>query len=112
MDGLVAALGDLPGVERVELVQRAGANGPAGFMPGGGPTPFMAGGGPGGAGPSKPDGPAPRHLRLYCEGEAAPLVPPVVRTLGERGATLADLQLGRPSLEDVFIHLTGRGLRG
>jgi ABC-2 type transport system ATP-binding protein len=36
----------------------------------------------------------------------------VVRTLGERGATLADLQLGRPSLEDVFIHLTGRGLRG
>jgi ABC-2 type transport system ATP-binding protein len=112
MDGLVAALGDLPGVERVELVQRAGANGPAGFMPGGGPPPFMAGGGPGGAGLSRPDGPAPRHLRLYCEGEAAPLVPPVVRTLGERGATLADLQLGRPSLEDVFIHLTGRGLRG
>jgi ABC-2 type transport system ATP-binding protein len=116
MDGLVAALGDLAGVQRVELVQRTGAGGPAGFMPGGfpggGPPPFMAGGGPGGAGLSRPDGPAPRHLRLYCEGEAAGLVPPVVRTLGERGATLADLQLGRPSLEDVFIHLTGRGLRG
>jgi ABC-2 type transport system ATP-binding protein len=88
MEGLVTALGELPGVERVELVQRGA-------------------GGAGGA-----NGPAPRHLRLYCEGEAAALVPPVVRTLGERGATLADLQLGRPSLEDVFIHLTGRGLRG
>ncbi|HZD74882.1 MAG TPA: ABC transporter ATP-binding protein, partial [Actinomycetota bacterium] len=88
VDELVTALGELAGVERVELVQR-GAGGPGG-----------------------PDGPAPRHLRLYCEGEAAALVEPVVRTLGERGATLADLQLGRPSLEDVFIHLTGRGLRG
>jgi ABC-2 type transport system ATP-binding protein len=39
-------------------------------------------------------------------------VPPVARIIGESGATLTDLQLGRPSLEDVFIHLTGRGLRG
>jgi ABC-2 type transport system ATP-binding protein len=120
MDGLVAALGALPGVERVEPVQRGAAGGPPGFMPGGfpggppggGPPSFgpSGPGGPGGAG--APNGQAPRHLRLYCEGDAATLVPPVVRTLGERGATLADLQLGRPSLEDVFIHLTGRGLRG
>jgi ABC-2 type transport system ATP-binding protein len=120
MDGLVTALGELPGVERVELVQRGAGGGPPGFMPGGfppgpggpqggGPPSFLPGG-PGGAGAA--NGPAARHLRLYCEGEAAGLVPPVVRTLGERGATLADLQLGRPSLEDVFIHLTGRGLRG
>jgi ABC-2 type transport system ATP-binding protein len=66
--------------------------------------------GPGGMG--GPDGEGGRHLRLYCEGEAAGLVPPVVRVIGESGATLTDLQLGRPSLEDVFIHLTGRGLRG
>jgi ABC-2 type transport system ATP-binding protein len=66
--------------------------------------------GPGGI--ARPDGEGGRHLRLYCEGEAAGLVPPVVRVIGERGATLTDLQLGRPSLEDVFIHLTGRGLRG
>ena len=115
MDGLLAALSDLPGVERVELVQRANGGGPPGFVPGGfpggGPPPFMPGG-PGGAGKQLPDGPGARHLRLYCEGDAAGLVSPVVRTLGERGATLADLQLGRPSLEDVFIHLTGRGLRG
>jgi len=126
MDGLVTALGELPGVERVELVQRGAGGGagggPPGFPPGdfpgggpgrpprGGPPSFTPDGGPGGAGGLK--GAAARHLRLYCEGDAASLVSPVVRTLGERGATLADLQLGRPSLEDVFIHLTGRGLRG
>jgi ABC-2 type transport system ATP-binding protein len=126
MDGLVTALGELPGVERVELVQRGAGGGagggPPGFPPGGfpgggpgrpprgGPPSFTPDGGPGGAG--GPKGAAARHLRLYCEGDAASLVSPVVRTLGERGATLADLQLGRPSLEDVFIHLTGRGLRG
>jgi len=126
MDGLVTALGELPGVERVELVQRGAGGGagggppgfPSGDFPGGGPgrpprggpPSFTPDGGPGGAG--GPKGAAARHLRLYCEGDAASLVSPVVRTLGERGATLADLQLGRPSLEDVFIHLTGRGLRG
>jgi ABC-2 type transport system ATP-binding protein len=126
MDGLVTALGELPGVERVELVQRGAGGGagggPPGFPPGdfpgggpgrpprGGPPSFTPDGGPGGAGGLK--GATARHLRLYCEGDAASLVSPVVRTLGERGATLADLQLGRPSLEDVFIHLTGRGLRG
>jgi ABC-2 type transport system ATP-binding protein len=183
MDGLLAALGRLPGVERVERVQRGtttssgfpggfpggggwggpggggpggggpGGGGPGGGGPGGGsaggsvapggangsaaPAGANGSGGPGGsgglggpgypraassaagvagqAGPGGmggPDGEGGRHLRLYCEGEAAGLVPPVVRVIGESGATLTDLQLGRPSLEDVFIHLTGRGLRG
>jgi ABC-2 type transport system ATP-binding protein len=112
MDGLVDSLRQLPGVERVEPVQRGGAGGappgfPPGGFPGGGPPGFAPGGPPG-----SPNGAAPRHLRLYCEGDAASLVSPVVRTLGDRGANLVDLQLGRPSLEDVFIHLTGRGLRG
>jgi ABC-2 type transport system ATP-binding protein len=116
MDGLVDGLRQLPGVERVEPVQRGGAGGappgfPPGGFPGGGPPGFVPGGGPGGP-PGSPNGAAPRHLRLYCEGDAASLVSPVVRTLGDRGANLVDLQLGRPSLEDVFIHLTGRGLRG
>jgi ABC-2 type transport system ATP-binding protein len=116
MDGLVDALHQLPGVERVEPVQRGAAGGappgfPPGGFPGGGPPGFVPGGGPGGP-PGGPNGAAPRHLRLYCEGDAASLVSPVVRTLGDRGANLVDLQLGRPSLEDVFIHLTGRGLRG
>jgi ABC-2 type transport system ATP-binding protein len=116
MDRLVGALGQLPGVERVEPVQRGGAGGappgfPPGGFPGGGPPGFVPGGAPGGP-PGSPNGAAPGHLRLYCEGDAASLVSPVVRTLGDRGANLVDLQLGRPSLEDVFIHLTGRGLRG
>jgi ABC-2 type transport system ATP-binding protein len=116
MDRLVDALGQLPGVERVEPVQRAGAGGgppgfPPGGFPGGGPPGFVPGGAPGGP-PGSLNGAAPKHLRLYCEGDAASLVSPVVRTLGDRGANLVDLQLGRPSLEDLFIHLTGRGLRG
>jgi hypothetical protein len=36
----------------------------------------------------------------------------VVGLLAERDDNLDDLSLGRPSLEDVFIHLTGRDLRG
>jgi ABC-2 type transport system ATP-binding protein len=31
--------------------------------------------------------------------------------LGARGAAVTDLSLGEPTLEDVFIHLTGRDLR-
>jgi ABC-2 type transport system ATP-binding protein len=110
MDGLIEALGALPGVQRVERVQRGPAGPPQlpGGFPGGGPPGFMAGA-PGAAAGANGGG---VHLRLYCEGEAAAMVPAVVRAIGERGATLADLQLGRPSLEDVFIHLTGRGLRG
>ena len=100
----------------------AGTNGPAGrrgsALPDGSGYPGGAASAgelaaqavPGGI--ARPNGEGGRHLRLYCEGEAAGLVPPVVRIIGERGATLTDLQLGRPSLEDVFIHLTGRGLRG
>ena len=113
VDGLVTALGALPGVERVERVRR-GPDGPpmAGPFPGG-PPPGMVGP-PGMAGLSgRPlNGAGDTRLRLYCEGEAAGLVPPVVQAIAARGATLADLRLGRPSLEDVFIHLTGRGLRG
>jgi ABC-2 type transport system ATP-binding protein len=79
------------GVERVEHV-------PA---PGGPP------GAPGVAAPAT----GPRHFRLFVAGEASPLVSPVVQTLQSLGATLDGVNLGEPSLEDVFIHLTGRALR-
>jgi hypothetical protein len=36
---------------------------------------------------------------------------PLTRVVSERGATLTDIAMGRPSLEDVFISFTGRGLR-
>ncbi len=51
------------------------------------------------------------RVRLYVTGDAASMVAPVARLLSGRGASLTDVRLGSPSLEDVFIHLTGRSLR-
>jgi ABC-2 type transport system ATP-binding protein len=109
-DGLEAALAGLPGVERVERVKAggvpafaaAGAAPWAGGPPGGGNG--MAAAGAGTAGGAR--------FRLYCSVDAAAMIAPVIGMLGERGRSLDDLNLGRPSLEDVFIHFTGRGLRG
>jgi ABC-2 type transport system ATP-binding protein len=43
--------------------------------------------------------------------EPAAALAPVVALLGARGAGVRNVHLGTPSLEDVFIGLTGRGLR-
>jgi len=51
------------------------------------------------------------RVRLYLTGEASALVAPVAALLAERRARLTGLGLGEPSLEDVFINLTGRDLR-
>jgi ABC-2 type transport system ATP-binding protein len=51
------------------------------------------------------------EFRLYTELEPAVALPEVMRVLGERGCEINDLSIGTPSLEDVFIHLTGRDLR-
>jgi ABC-2 type transport system ATP-binding protein len=81
-DGKVAdALASLPGVERVEQLQG-----------------------------SPEDGDAFR-VRLYLRGEAAPLVAPAAAALAEHSLALNDVRLGAPTLEDVFINLTGRSLR-
>jgi ABC-2 type transport system ATP-binding protein len=90
MEGVAAALSGLAGVERVEHT----------------PAP----GGPPGA-PSAAPSTGPQHFRLFVAGEAASLVSPVVQALQPLGATLDGVSLGEPSLEDVFIHLTGRTLR-
>ncbi len=50
-------------------------------------------------------------LRLYLDTDPARLVAEVVGVVNRSGATLTDLSFGRASLEDVFISLTGRGLR-
>jgi ABC-2 type transport system ATP-binding protein len=50
-------------------------------------------------------------LRLFLAAEAASLLGPVAALLAERGDTLTEARIGEPSLEDVFIDLTGRGLR-
>jgi ABC-2 type transport system ATP-binding protein len=39
------------------------------------------------------------------------LLGPVVEAIAGRGAALSDVHIGEPTLEDVFIDLTGRGLR-
>ncbi|MGI8695247.1 MAG: ABC transporter ATP-binding protein [Mycobacteriales bacterium] len=51
------------------------------------------------------------HLRLYLSGEAAAMIAPVAAAAADNDAALADVKIGAPSLEDVFISLTGRTLR-
>jgi ABC-2 type transport system ATP-binding protein len=51
------------------------------------------------------------RVRLYVSGEAPQLVAPAAAILSEHGLALSDVALGAPTLEDVFIHLTGRSLR-
>lgn len=82
-DGAEALLGVLPGLPGVERVEQ------------------VAG----------PPGAASAQLRLYLTVEPAPALAAVVAALADRGATLTDVHIGAPSLEDVFISLTGRGLR-
>ncbi len=86
-DAVLSALGELQGIERAEQVDEAGAGGP----------------------PS----PAPKTLRarLYVTSDAPLMVPPVASLLAAHGVSLTDVRIGEPSLEDVFIHLTGRALR-
>jgi ABC-2 type transport system ATP-binding protein len=87
---VVEALAALDGVDRVEQVQLASENG-------------------------VPDAPPPEsqplRVRLYLTGDAALLVAPAAGVLAQHGLALQDVKLGTPTLEDVFIHLTGRSLR-
>ncbi len=79
---LTAALGDLDDVVRVESLARGGP----------GETPGV-------------------RLRLYVSADPAVLLAPVVDVTRRYGATVQDVSLGTPSLEDVFISLTGKDLR-
>ena len=49
-------------------------------------------------------------IRLYVEsGEEA--LPLILRTLDNSGITIKTISLAHPSLDDVFLHFTGRSLR-
>ena len=61
--------------------------------------------------PSTVDGSGEVRLRLYVTGDPAAVLGPVAQTLTSRQARLVGVQVGEASLEDVFINLTGRGLR-
>jgi len=114
---LTAPLLELPGVERVEQLGGTGAT--EGTNGRSGATEAAQGNGRVG-GTEAADGTNRRtgapegamvRLRIYVSGEPATLVGPVAAALSARGASMADLSIGEPSLEDVFIHLTGRDLR-
>ncbi|GAB7043903.1 MULTISPECIES: ABC transporter ATP-binding protein [Catenuloplanes] len=112
---LIAALAEIDGVARGEQVPGAGAAPapPARAAMAAMATAASARGGGGGRppGPAAPQDGDPVTLRLYLDRAPAGLLGPVVSVLDARAATLANVQIGEPSLEDVFIDLTGRGLR-
>ncbi len=106
-DGVVQALSAIGGVEQVETVTSGDAGGPGSGVPRAAP---------GAGGPESGDAPGPGtasvlRVRLYLTGWAAALVAPVTELLLRRGSRLTAISLGEPSLEDVFISLTGRDLR-
>ncbi len=86
IDDILAALATLPDVEEVEQLHspEGRANGAGG-----------------------------QDLRvlLYVSSDAPRLVAPAASLLADRGRTLTDVRLGTPTLEDVFIQLTGKTLR-
>ena len=95
---VIERLGRLPRVERVERLHEAG--------PG-----FASPGAASASAEGQADASADLRVRMYLAGEAPQLVAPAAGALTESGFTLTDVKLGTPTLEDVFIHLTGRMLR-
>ena len=59
--------------------------------------------------PSGADG--GRYFRVCTEKDASALLPDLLRVLQHQGIELVDLSIARPSLQDVFLSLTGRELR-
>jgi ABC-2 type transport system ATP-binding protein len=121
LDSLLAALVSVDGIERGERVATAaspfpfnggGPGGPGGLPVGGG-----AGSGAGAAGVGgmrtavAADPSTAARVRLYLSVEPAAALVSVVSLLSGRNAVLTDVHIGTASLEDVFIGLTGRGLR-
>jgi ABC-2 type transport system ATP-binding protein len=53
----------------------------------------------------------PSRLRARVDGEAGAALPGLLEEVAAAGGRVADVGLGEPTLEDVFIDLTGRGLR-
>jgi ABC-2 type transport system ATP-binding protein len=109
LDPLVQALSEQPNVLRVEALGRSVTEliGPPGAVPepttGGRPAVAVA--------DQRQDDEAMPRLRVYTSSDPSTLVGPIVSVLTSRGASVTDVSLGEPSLEDVFIHLTGRELR-
>jgi len=68
------------------------------------------------AGPFFPPVPPPAAangeiFRLYTAHEPQAVLPEVLRILSSHNNEVTDLAIGTPSLEDVYVHLTGKELR-
>jgi ABC-2 type transport system ATP-binding protein len=114
-DQIADALSSVDGVERVERITGGGGGMPPGMPPGVPPglPPGMAGRIPAEALAARMGGGEAKQgqFRLYTAYEPAVVLPTVLKVLGDVGCDVTDLAIGSPSLEDVFIHLTGRELR-
>lgn len=109
---ILAAVGRLPGVTSAEWTvarSQAGAGGAPPWMSAmmGGAAMGKALAGMPGAAPQPDQEPM---LRLYAE-RGGELAVKAAQIILDAGLELSDLHLAQPSLEDVFIHLTGKGLR-
>jgi ABC-2 type transport system ATP-binding protein len=58
-----------------------------------------------------PDAEVLAQFRVFTESKPAAAMPAVLAAMADGNHEVRDLTVGKPSLEDVFIHLTGRGLR-
>ena len=50
-------------------------------------------------------------FRVYTDSDTAITLPAVLNVMRDLDVVVSDVAIGKPSLEDVFIHLTGRELR-
>jgi ABC-2 type transport system ATP-binding protein len=112
LDGLLEALRGVPGV------RCADRHNPKALGLGGGRRGGRGGGGRGGGrwggarlamlAPANATG---RRVRLLLSVDPAQVLGPVVAVLSARSATLVSVAVASPGLEEVFIKLTGGGLR-
>jgi ABC-2 type transport system ATP-binding protein len=97
---LLADIAALPAVQRIERIE----DGPQDSGPPTQPAGIASQ-------PAEDTAPTDFRVRLYVDGDAPNLVAPAATLLADRGLVLTGVELGTPTLEDVFIHLTGRSLR-
>jgi ABC-2 type transport system ATP-binding protein len=64
--------------------------------------------GPESAGPARI---SDNTVRMYLRGAPERILPTLIATAGERKVAVIDLSMAKPTLETVFINLTGRELR-
>ncbi len=94
---LANALRGLPGVTKVDAAGTA-------------PEPVPNAGPPGNGSPAAAPEPGARIYRVYADAANA-LIGPAAQAVASVGAEVRDLSVKQPTLEEVFIFLTGRHLR-